>query len=280
MLWIAVGVASAAAGALALVVASQGARFERRVASDARRLFAAGGEGRPRPGAPEVLPAPVRRYLEVSGALGRAPVRSVRLRHGGRFRASLDGGWLPVRGAQYFTTDPPGLVWWGRIRMAPGLWVDGRDISMGGEGNMLVRAASTVTIADSRGPEIDQGALQRLLGEMAWFPTALADERYVTWAPLDETSARANLRVGGREAAVTFHFGPDGLPARISAERFRDVKGKGVLTPWSGGCADYREVDGLRVPFRMIGSWTVDGREVQYVDFEVEAVEYDRPEPY
>jgi hypothetical protein len=30
----------------------------------------------------------------------------------------------------------------------------------------------------------------------------------------------------------------------------------------------------------MTGFWHVDGRERQYVDFEVEAVEFDRPEPY
>jgi hypothetical protein len=280
VLWIVLWGVVLAVGALGVLVSVQGARFERLVRADAQRLFAAAGPGAPRSASPEALPGPVRRYLEVSGALGRAPVRSVRLRHGGRFRASLDGAWMPIRGEQYFTTDAPGLVWWGRIRMAPGLWVDGRDLSLGGEGNMLVRAASTIPLGDSRGPEMDQGALQRLLGEMTWFPTALLDERYVTWAPLDDASALATLRVGGREVSVTFHFGADGLPTRVTADRFRDVEGRGVPTPWSGGSADFREVGGLWLPFRMTGFWHVDGRERQYVDFEVEAVEFDRPEPY
>jgi hypothetical protein len=273
-------VAFVAAGAVGFVISVQRARFEQGVESEARRLFAAAGQGEPQAAAHGSLPAPVRRYLEVSGALGHAPVGSVRLRHGGRLRASLDGAWLPIRGEQYFTAGPPGFVWWGRIRMAPGLWVDGRDLSLGGEGNMLVKAASTFTLGDVRGPEMDQGALQRLLGEMIWFPTVLLDERYVSWVPVDEASARATLRVGGREVTVTYHFGPDGLPARVSTERFRDVGGKGVLTPWAGTSSDFREVDGLRVPFRMGASWTVDGRDVQYADWEVETVEYGRPEPY
>lgn len=280
VLWIVLWAAVLVAGALGVAVAVQGSRFEGMVEADARRLFAAAGQDSPRTASPQALPAPVRRYLEASGALDRAPVRAVRLRHGGRFRASLDGGWLPIRGEQYFTADAPGFVWWGRIRMAPGLWVDGRDVSLGGEGNMLVRAASTVTIADSRGPEIDQGALQRLLAEMVWFPTALLDGRYVAWTPVDDASAGATLRVGGREVSATFRFGPDGLPARITAERFRDVGGKGVLTPWGGASSDFREVGGLRVPFRMQAFWIVEGREVPYVDFEVESVEYERAEPY
>ena len=85
---------------------------------------------------------------------------------------------------------------------------------------------------------------------------------------------------GVRINNATFRFGPDGLPARITAERYRDVDGKGVLTPWGGGASDFREVGGLKLPFRMQAFWIVDGREVQYVDFEVESVEYDRPEPY
>lgn len=56
--------------------------------------------------------------------------------------------------------------------MAPGLWIDARDKVFAGEGRMTVKLASTITIADASGPELDQGALVRLLGEMVWFPTS------------------------------------------------------------------------------------------------------------
>jgi hypothetical protein len=36
-------------------------------------------------------------------------------------------------------------------------------------------------LANSTGPQLDRGALLRLLGEMTWFPTALVDSRYVRW---------------------------------------------------------------------------------------------------
>jgi hypothetical protein len=189
-------------------------------------------------------------------------------------------GWLPIRGVQYFGTDPPGFVWWGRIRVAPGLFVEALDRSLAGEGNMQVRVASTWTLADARGPELDQGALLRLLAEMVWFPTALLDQRYVEWAPVDGTSARATLRVGGRAVSATFHFGPEGLPSRLSAERYREVGGKGVLTPWSGEYRDYWEVGGLLIPFRTEVSWRVDGRELPYARWTFEEVELDRAEPY
>ena len=280
MLWIATWTAVLVVGAVGLLVTVQGARFERRVAREARELFAAKGAGPVQRLPLEALPAPVRRYLEVSGATRRKPVRSVRLRHGGTFRPALDKPWVTIRGEQYFGVDSPGFIWWGRIHMAPGLRVEARDRSVRGEGNMLIRMASTFTIGDFRGPEMDQGALMRLLGEMIWLPTAFLDARYVSWQAIDDSQARATLRVGGREAAATFRFGPDGLASGLAAERYRDIGGKGVLTPWLAKCGDYREVDGLRVPFRSEVSWRVGGEVQPYARWELERIEYDRPEPW
>jgi hypothetical protein len=269
----------AAAAALRLAAHVQGLRFERRVKGEARALLASGREP-PAPATLELLPAPVRRYLDVSGAARHPPVRAVRLRHGGTFAPKPGAPPLPIRGEQYFTADAPAFVWWGRIRMAPGLWIDGRDRAVAGEGNMLVKAASTFTIADARGPALDQGALLRLLGELTWMPTALADPRYVAWTALDDASARAALRVGGREVSATFHFGPDGLPVRFTAERYRDVGGRSVLTPFSGELGDYREVEGILVPFRVTAIWHVDGKPLPYARWEIERVALDPAEPF
>jgi hypothetical protein len=280
VLWMSIWLVVLAVGAVGLLVTVQRARFERRVAREARELWAAKGVGGAERLSLEELPAPVRRYLEVSGAARREPVRTVRLRHGGTFRPALDKPWSAIRGEQYFSVDPPGFVWWGRIRVAPGLWVEARDRSLGGRGNMLIKVASTWTIGDVRGPEMDEGSLVRLLGEMVWFPTAFLDARHVSWTPIDDTSARATLRVGQREVAAVFHFAPDGLPSGLIADRYRDVDGKGVLTPWTGEYREYREVDGLRVPFRNDVSWQVDGQAHPYARWEFEQVEYDRAEPY
>jgi hypothetical protein len=200
--------------------------------------------------------------------------------HRGPIVADAGKPGLPIHGEQYLATDPPGFVWWGRIRVAPGLTVEARDRSRAGEGNMWIVLASTFTLQDARGPELDQGALLRLLGELAWCPTVLRDGRYVTWEPVDGDRARATLRVGGREVTATFEFGPDGLPARFTAERFRDVEGTPVLTPFVGRTEDFRRVDGVLVPFRLAAAWVLEGGPLEYARWEVERVELDRPEPF
>lgn len=270
-------------GAVGVVASFNSARFARRVAREARAM-AAVSTAAPRrldPARLASLPTPVQRYLEKAVAGRTQFIQRVRLRHGGQFRPSLDGKWLPIHGQQYFNADPPGFIWWGRVRMLPGVWIDARDRSVGGEGNMWVTFESTITIADSRGPELDQGALLRLLGEMAWFPTVFIDDRYVEWTAIDDRRAAATLRAGGRTVSANFTFGPDGFPDAFMAERYRDTGGgKSALTPFVGRIGDFRPIDGVLVPFRVVGAWVVDGEAKEYARFEVEEIQFDWTEPY
>ena len=281
-MWIAFWTALVVVSSFGLVASVSRARFKRRVAGEAERLLTVAGAARPIGEARfDGLPLPVRRYLERALGSRNRSVRTVRLRHGGTFRTKLDGDWLAIRGDQYFSTDPPGFIWFGRIGMLRGLWVEARDRSIAGEGNMLVRAESMFTIADRRGRELDQGALLRLLGEMAWFPTSFLDDRYVTWNAIDERHATATLRVGGHEVAGVFEFGDDGLPTAFRADRYRDLGGgRSELTPFTGESADFRDEGGLLVPHRMTALWHVGGQAIPYARFLVEQLEYDVTVPF
>jgi hypothetical protein len=282
MWWVALWVLVTVIGAAGLVAWANNVRFARRVAREAAALLGQAGDGPRRDGrVPANLPPPVHRYLSRAIPSRQRGIRTVRLRHGGTFRPSLDGGWLPIRGEQYFATSPPGFIWWGRVRIVPGVWIDARDRSIAGAGNMLVSAESTFTLADSKGPQLDQGALLRLLGEMAWFPTALLDERFVRWSAIDDRRARAVLTVNGREVSGVFTFGPDDLPTTFSAERYRDVgKGQAILTPFEGQSSDFREVAGMLVPYSMVAAWRIEGRLIDYVRWRVERIEYDVDAPF
>jgi hypothetical protein len=222
-----------------------------------------------------MLPSSVRRYLELATANRTQSISRAHLVHGGTFRPRGDA-WLPIRGDESFTADPPGFVWRGRVRIAPCVWIDARDQSVAGEGGMRVRLESLWTLADVHGPEIDRSALVRLLGEMPWFPTALADDRYVSWTEVDASSARAALRVHGREVSGVFWFGADGLPDRFTAERHRDIgNGHSVLTPFEGRYRDYREHHGVFVPFEVEASWLLDDAPFSYARFVLDAVEFE-----
>jgi hypothetical protein len=279
MLWMVLTTPLLLVLAVGVVAAVNSVRFERRVADEMRALAAtAGSPGRPRADLAR-LPAPVARYLAAAIGEDRAPVRAVRVRHGGTFRSRPGQPWLPIRGVQLLIADPPSFVWWGRVRVAPGIWIDARDKLVGGTASMLVRAESTLTLGDAKGPALDQGAAIRVLGEMMWFPTAFLDERYVAWSAIDDRSARATLRLGGHEVSAVFHFGPDGMPARICANRYRDVNGEGVLTPWTGLARDFRLAAGLRVPCELAVVWELESGPFPCMRFTVEEIDIEREEP-
>jgi hypothetical protein len=245
-------------------------RFDRRVAQEMRVLVAVPPSALAPLEAIE-LPAPVARYRDL--AIGQhAPVRTLRLHHGGTFRMSPTAKVLPIRGTQLFTSDPPGFVWTGRVRMAPGIWFDARDMAIAGEGSMRVLLDDTVSLVDAHGPQLDQGSALRLLAEMVWYPTSLFDARTVTWSAIDADHARATLRFGGRDVSGVFEFGVDGMPVRMSAERFTD---KGDLRPWGGVYRDWRTISGMRVPFEAEVTWQLDAGPYTYAHWLVDSMEYD-----
>jgi hypothetical protein len=220
------------------------------------------------------LPEPVRRYLRFAIQDGAPATRTVRLEHGGTFRTKPDQPWLPIRGVEYFTAATPGFVWSASISPAPLVWIDARDRLHDRRGNMLVKLESLFTIADARGPEIDQGASLRWLAEAVWFPYAFVGDA-IHWEPVSGEAARVTLVQEGVPVAATVEFDAEGRLALIRGERYRDIRGgKAVLTPWVGRCGAYREFGRFRVPAQIEVAWVLDGLEFAYARFDVTAIEY------
>jgi hypothetical protein len=244
-------------------------RYERRIARDVGSLLGT-SPITARATVTSELPAVVERYRRIAVS-ECAPVRTLRLRHGGTFRMSPSSKPKPIRGEQWFTSDPPGFVWSARVRIAPGVWVRARDMIVDGKGGMRVLLEDIVTLADARGPQFDQGDALRLLAEMVWYPTALFDPRTVTWSEIDARHARATLQLKQLSVSAIFEFGADGLPLAMTAERFND---KGELRPWGGAYRDWRVVGGMRVPFEAEVSWQTSPPFV-YAHWLVESMELD-----
>jgi len=254
---------------IGISVGSGRLRFERRLAKEMRALL--GVPHNLRPVDPGELPAPVERYRQLAvGA--RAPVETLWLRHRGTFRRSPTARPSAIRGTELFTSDPPGFVWTGRIRVFPGIWAEARDMSVAGEGSMRVLLDDVVPVVDAHGPQLDQGESLRLLAEMVWYPTALFDARNVTWTAVDANRAQATLRTDKHTVSGIFEFGPDGLPVKMTAERFTD---KGELRPWEGVYRDWRNVSGMQVPFEAEVTWQLESGPCTYAHWFVDSMEFD-----
>lgn len=258
--WIRVA-AQAAVGlgvAIAVVLAAATMRWRRATARAVGLL----GAGPPEPGrySPDLLqglPAPVVRYFEFALTPGQPLVRRARVTQEGTFARSRDA-WSPFSAVEDFAVWLPGFVWDATIHMLPLLPARVRDSYLGGEGAMQGTLAGVVSIVDQRStPELAAGALLRYLAEGPWVPTALLPVAGVHWDAVDDSTARATRSDGGTAVWMDVHFGPAGDIVRITAQRYRDVDGKGVLTPWRGSFADYERVDGMMVPHESEVGWVL-----------------------
>jgi hypothetical protein len=131
---------------------------------------------------------------------------------------------------------------------------------------MLGRAGGLVTVVDEGGtPAMAASALARWLGEAVWFPTALVPSGTpgdgVRWEAVDDSTARATITDGATAVSADFHFAPTREITRMTAMRYRDVNGTGVLTPFEGRYGPYARRDGAMVPTSAEVAWLLpEGR--------------------
>lgn len=227
----------------------------------------------------EGLPPVVHKWLTYSGVVGKERITSARSRQTAEMRMKKENPWMPLTAKQYFTVDQPGYIWIAKVKAAPLVHIAARDKYHEGRGNVLIKLASLITVADSRGPEIDQGSLVRYLAETVWIPGA-ALSSHITWEKIDVRSARATMSYGGVTASGVFSFNDRGEVTNFTAQRYGDFGGQYSMETWTIQVGDYREFDGIRVPTRGDVTWKLKTRDFHWYRFTVEDMEYNKPVVY
>jgi hypothetical protein len=146
-----------------------------------------------------------------------------------------------------------------------------RDRFVDGLGNMLVRLLGVLTVADGKGPTIDQGAALRFWGEVISFPEMVLDS-HLSWQPIDERHARLGIEHGELKLEATVDFDEQGFPSAVHADRYRDVGGTPVLTAWSGHSRDWKAFGGRMFPSRWESVWHLPEGDFSAVKIELLSV--------
>ena len=225
------------------------------------------------------LPAPVEKWLEDSGILEEPAINYARSLQSAEMRLEDQGRWLSLTAEQYFTVDKPGFIWQAKINAAPLIHISGRDVYYQGKGNMLIKPLSLITIADSKGFEMDQGTLVRFLAEIVWIPSAALSD-YITWEEVNQNSAQATMNFGDITASGVFTFNDRGEPIGFTAERYRDVDGEFEMETWSISMGNHQKFNGIKVPTTGEITWELEEGDFTWYKFEVEELEYNQPEVY
>jgi hypothetical protein len=220
------------------------------------------------------LPAPAARYFRRVLRDGQPLVRSAVATTDAEF--FINGAWRPLRATQHFSAAPPGFVWDARIEMMPLVDVRVRDSYIRQHGGIRASMLGLYTLADQSGaPELNQGALQRFLGEAVWFPTVLLPSETVTWTARDDRSARVSIRDGDAEVGLVFEFEPGGFVTSMHGDRYKEDHGRYSRQPWTIACDEYQERGGMLIPLHCEVAWMKDGRAEPYWRGRIASIAYD-----
>jgi lipoprotein signal peptidase len=220
------------------------------------------------------LPEPVKKWLMASGAVGRERIVSVVAEQQALMKMKPDQeNWISAKAHQLTTVVPPAFIWTVEMKMNPLLNIRGRDKFVDGKGEMLIKLNGLYNVVRERGDKLDEGTIQRYLGELVWVPS-LALSPTIEWEALDDLSARATMRYMGTSGSGTFHFNEQGDFVRFSAWRYQGNEPDSEKFEWVITVDEYRTFDGIRVPAKMKATWRLKDGDWTWLDLEIMGLKY------
>ena len=219
------------------------------------------------------LPEPVQRYMAYTGVVGQPWIDTVRLKQVGRFRQGLERPWMPVTAEEFYTTNPPSLIWNARFKVAGLPLLRARDKYESGHGHMFGKLAGLITVFDMTGEKLDQATMIRYLNEIMWFPTAFLGEN-ITWEDVDAHSAQVTFSDCGKSVSGRMDIDDAGRLTNFTAMRYREIDGDFSLDPWSTPIMGYGKRAGLNLPIHGQAVWNLPSGDLLYADLEITDLEY------
>ena len=158
----------------------------------------------------DTLPPVLQKYFRFALEDGITKPRFLRLKQKGEFKTSISADFRDIEAQQYFLTSKPGFLWHGKIYLTSFLWLDGIDTYFNGDGALLIKFLSGISMTRETGDEIKQAQIVRWLLEAAWFPAALLPNENLKWIKYDSTSATLLFNEKDIEIKARFFFNGNG----------------------------------------------------------------------
>lgn len=222
----------------------------------------------------EDLPAVVKKWMLQSGIVGKPAIYLAKIMQKAELRMKPDQKkWMQAEAVQYTNTDVPGFIWSVKVRMNPLLHFLGRDKFENGKGELRIRLNALFDVVNEKGERMDEGTLQRYLGEMVWFPS-MALSPYISWVDADDHTATATMTYLGTTGSGTFHFDEKGNFIRFTAMRFMGNTADAKRHLWTLNVGENTSFEGIKIPSRMTASWALEEEIWTWLKLEIVGMQY------
>lgn len=225
------------------------------------------------------LPAPVARYIRLSGAVGRPRVDNFRARFRGEIRGGAAEAWMPYTVEQVSRLGPsPSRLFFMNATMRH-LPVVAFHAFVDGAATMRVKVAGAVTVVDAKGPEMTRAETVTLFNDLCVLaPGGLVDPA-IRWEAIDDRATRGHFTHGAWSVSATLVFNDAGeLIDFVSDDRLRSsADGTSFLSQrWSTPLREYRTFGAARLGTRGEGRWHAPAPEgtFAYLTYELLEIEY------
>ncbi|MBC7886948.1 MAG: hypothetical protein H7Z13_03610 [Ferruginibacter sp.] len=226
------------------------------------------------------LPPVVQQWLIHSGVVGKEKIQSVRLKQNGSMLIKPGKKWMPFTASQYFTVDDPAFNWQANVQMMPFIKISGRDKFVNGDGRMLIKMLSLITVANAGGDtKMNGSAMLRFLAETCWFPTAALSD-YIKWEAVGPLAAKATMRYKGLSVEGIFQFNTNFDMMSFTCNRWY-INGKdATLEKWLVETKSYAIFEGIRIPAKTEVSWKLKSGDFKWLKLEIAELDFNQPGLY
>jgi hypothetical protein len=225
------------------------------------------------------LPAPVRRYIQRSGAVGRPGPQNMRVVLEADMYRKPGSSPMRARSVQYNFFGRPTRLFLMDARMF-GLPVRALHVYRQEQATFTVRVASTLNMVDLRGEVISAAETVTVLNDMCLMaPGTLVDPR-LAWSAVDDLSAAVTFTNGPHVVTAVLVFNErDELVDFWSDDRPDGSTGTFVPMRWSTPVTAYRDVDGRHLLHRGGAVYLRPDGPFTYGEFSMRSIQYDVPGP-
>ncbi len=221
------------------------------------------------------LPQAVRKYITITGAVGKPRVSNFRAEFEGGIRSKSSDPYMKLKSVQFnFFENPTRLFYIVAKKM--GVPAVGVHLYRDGLAIMKIKFLGLFTIVDAKGPQMNQGETVTVLNDMCFMaPASLIDKR-ISWNEIDEFTVEAKFTNRDITIGATLYFNEKGeLINFISNDRFETTDGKEYLNfPWLTPVDSYSDINGYHLPSKARLIYRKPQEDFCYGEFVLRSIEY------
>lgn len=194
------------------------------------------------------LPEIVQRYLRYVGVIGKEKVLNFRVEFEGKIRSNPDDDWMHLKSVQYNFVDKPTRIFYITAKKM-GIPAYGIHLYKDETAIMLIKLLGLFTVADAKGPEMNQGETVTVFNDMCLMAPATLIDRNIQWESIDSLTVKAKFTNGDITIGATLSFNEKGeLLNFISNDRFATNDGKTYKNyPWKTPVMGYKDLNGYKL---------------------------------